>query len=137
MSENNAGGQAAGSAPLYTARSGSSRSSRGETESFGVFWPLLLTILALMVWLGYQTYQLVHEKSALETARAGQEQTMANANKVRGTLDAIAASTAKLADGGNANARVIVDELKRRGITINPLGGGQAPGAAPAPPAAK
>jgi hypothetical protein len=37
---------------------------------------------------------------------------------VRASLDAVATATAELAAGGNANARAIVDELAKRGITI-------------------
>ena len=39
--------------------------------------------------------------------------------KLRDSLDAIARGTAQLADAGNGNARLVVDELKKRGVTIN------------------
>jgi hypothetical protein len=42
------------------------------------------------------------------------------ATKLRGSLDAVATRTARLAGEGNANARVIVEELRKRGVTINP-----------------
>jgi hypothetical protein len=35
-------------------------------------------------------------------------------------LDTVARETAQLADGGNQNAKRIVDELRKRGVTINP-----------------
>ena len=40
--------------------------------------------------------------------------------KLRSSLDALARETAILADRGNAGARLIVDELRKRGVTINP-----------------
>jgi hypothetical protein len=43
-----------------------------------------------------------------------------NAGKLRASLDALAADTQRLADTGNANAALLVAELKKRGITINP-----------------
>jgi hypothetical protein len=42
------------------------------------------------------------------------------AEKVRSTLDRLALETQKLADAGNPSARIVVDELRRRGVTINP-----------------
>ena len=44
------------------------------------------------------------------------------AAKVRASLDSVATATALLADRGNASARGIVEELRRRGITINQPG---------------
>jgi cell division septation protein DedD len=92
------------------------------------FVPLLLPTLALAGWLGFQTYQLVVERNQLTQVRAGQDASMEAATRLRASLDATASATARLADGGNANARAIVDELRKRGITINP----DAPTAAPA-----
>lgn len=54
-----------------------------------------------------------------DLAPASQDITIDGKVKVRATLDALALETRKLADAGNANARVVVDELRKRGITIN------------------
>jgi hypothetical protein len=32
-----------------------------------------------------------------------------------------------MADGGNANARLVIDELRKRGVTIKPQGAASAP----------
>ena len=45
---------------------------------------------------------------------------MQNAAKMRAQLDALAAETQRLADQGNPNSKILVDELRKRGITINP-----------------
>ena len=45
---------------------------------------------------------------------------MENSKKLRDQLDGLARETQLLANKGNAGARLIVDELKKRGITINP-----------------
>ena len=55
---------------------------------------------------------------------------MDNAGKLRTSLDSLAADTQRLADRGNANAALLVTELKRRGITINPQAGAAATAAA-------
>jgi hypothetical protein len=83
------------------------------------FLPLLILMLALAAWTGYQTFQLSREREALATLRANQEQPLLQAQRVRQTLDQLATETQKLADAGNANARTVVEELRKRGVTIN------------------
>jgi len=95
----------------------------------GPFVPLLLGGVALAAWFGLQAWLLVEERTALQTTHASQQQTVDNAAKLRQSLDAIAADTQRLADSGNPNARLLVEELRKRGVTINP----NAPAAAPAP----
>jgi hypothetical protein len=95
------------------------------------FVPLLLGGLALLASLAFQTWLLTSERSALVAGHAGQQQTVDNAGKLRGQLDALAADTQRLADTGNPNAALLVAELKKRGITIN-----AGASAAPATPAA-
>lgn len=92
------------------------------------FVPLLLGGLALAATLGLQVGSLMQDRQALQSAHASQQQVVDNATKLRASLDALAADTQRLADAGNANARLLVEELKKRGVTINP--------AAPPTPAA-
>ena len=88
--------------------------------SRSAFVPLLLGGLAVLGWLGFQAQQLYVERQALQTAYASQQQTVDNSAKLRASLDTLAADTQRLADAGNPNARALVDELKKRGVTINP-----------------
>ena len=90
--------------------------------STSVFFPALLLALAFVAWLAFQAVQLVMERQQLGLAKANLEQQEQGATKLRASLDAVATSTAKLAADGNANARVIVEELRKRGVTINPAG---------------
>lgn len=83
------------------------------------FVPLLLTVLAVAGWFAFQATHLMMERQQLAKAKSASETQQANATKVRASLDAVATATAKLATDGNSNARVIVDELRKRGITIN------------------
>jgi hypothetical protein len=85
----------------------------------GVFVPLLMLALAVVVWLGFQCVQLALEHRQIGAAQAviaPQEQT---AIKIRSSLDGVATATAKLAADGNPTARAIVEELRKRGVTIN------------------
>ncbi len=93
------------------------RSSRQGV--YNMFVPLLLAVVAVALWLGCQVVQLFKERAALNDTLAAQEKTIQEAKKLRDSLDAVARETALLADKGNQNAKVIVDELKKRGITIN------------------
>ena len=111
--------------------------SSPQSSPNSAFVPLLLGGLALLGWLGFQTWQLYSERQALQTAYASQQQTVDGAAKLRASLDTLAADTQRLADSGNSNARALVDELKKRGVTINTAPTNNAPAtAAPATPAA-
>jgi hypothetical protein len=91
----------------------------GTFVEYSYFTPLLLLAVAITGWFAFQTYQLTGERTQLAGINANQETQVAAAAKIRIALDALAASTQRLANAGNANAQVIVDELKRRGVTIN------------------
>jgi len=87
---------------------------------YGSFAPLLLGLLTLVIWFGFQSVQLLKEKDNLATLRANQTPVYTNAQKMRAQLDTLAAETAKLAQVGNPYAAAVVNALKQRGITIDP-----------------
>jgi hypothetical protein len=83
------------------------------------FAPILLIVLSVTAWAGFQTVQLVREQQQLEAAKVGLAPQELAATKLRASLDQVAAATAKLAADGNVNARLIVEQLRARGVTIN------------------
>ena len=89
---------------------------RGERSAF---IPLLILALAVAGWGAFQLTQLLRERDSLDVARTNQERPMENSKKLRDQLDGIARETQLLANKGNAGAKLIVDELKKRGITIS------------------
>ena len=103
------------------------------------FIPILILALAFVGWSGFQTTQLVQEKTALATLKISQDKQTEDSKKLRESLDKLAKGTLALSDRGNPNARLIVDELRRRGITISAESPppAAAPAAAPAPADAK
>ncbi len=105
----------------------SAAANKHAAAPHSAFVPLLLAGLAVLVVLGWQTYLLASEREALNNAHATQQQTVDNAGKLRASLDALAADTQRLAERGNANAALLVTELKKRGITINPQAAASAP----------
>lgn len=86
----------------------------------GVFLPLLLLNIALVIWFGFQTQHLVAERSQAQELMAGQAQVLENAQQLRRQLDVLASGTRRLADSGNENALAITMALEQRGITITP-----------------
>ena len=106
-------------ARVYTQNHAGAQTVSARAGQHSAFVPLLLGGLALLGWLGFQTWQLYSERQALQAAHASQQQTVDGAAKLRASLDTLAADTQRLADGGNPNARALVDELKKRGVTIN------------------
>ncbi len=101
-------------------------------STLSAFLPVLILGLVLLAWFGFQASQLRGERDAMREVTTNQEKTVQDSKKLRDSLDAIARGTAQLADAGNPNARLIVDELKKRGITISP---NQPTGIDPAAPA--
>jgi hypothetical protein len=94
---------------------------------YSPFLPLLLLVVAAVAWSAFQCYQLVLEKQGLAAVNSNQTTPYENAGKLRNSLDSLARETAILADKGNPGAKLIVGELAKRGVTINP----NAPAATP------
>lgn len=89
------------------------------TRARGVFVPILLVVLSVASWFGFQTVQLVREQQQLEAVKVSLGPQELAATKLRAALDQVATATAKLAADGNGNARLIVEQLRGRGVTIN------------------
>jgi len=86
------------------------------------FAPLALGLAALVAWTGFQTVQLVRDHLTLAAAFANQQPQVEQSERLRNQLSSLATGLARLGDQGNQNARLIVDELRKRGVTINPNG---------------
>jgi hypothetical protein len=114
---------------LPVERSTGEPSSHAGDDQAGPWLALFLLTLAMMGWLGFQTFQLVRERTNLETIKANQETSIAQAQRVRSQVDSIARRTFELAQQGNSGAAAIVEQLARWGVTINPA----SPTPAPAP----
>jgi hypothetical protein len=85
----------------------------------GLVIPVCLVLVAFVVWTGFQTSQLMRERVTLKAILTSQEAPVQEAAKLRAQLDSIARGTQELANQGNQNAKTIVVELQKRGITIN------------------
>ncbi|TCV90634.1 hypothetical protein [Sulfurirhabdus autotrophica] len=91
-----------------------------HNQSGSLVLPMILLTIALIIWAVFQSVQLYKERQNLKLSFDNQEQLIVNGKKMRTQLDAIAAGTKRLADQGNANAQLIVQQLAKNGISINP-----------------
>lgn len=89
-----------------------------DRKEFSTFLPTLLIAVSLLSWLAYQGVQLGLEQRRLQLAQTSLDAQHDAATKLRAALDALATATAKLAADDNANARAVVEELRKRGVTI-------------------
>jgi hypothetical protein len=89
-----------------------------QRRAFSPFLPTLLMVLSLLSWFVFQGVQLGLEQRQLRLAHASLDSQHEAATKLRSALNALATATAKLASDGNANSRVVVEELRKRGVTI-------------------
>lgn len=88
-------------------------------ERAGWRLPLALTLLALLIWSGFQTLALVVERDQLRTVNSNFEVGMGEAEKMRAQLNALVTKTAELASKGHASARAALEELAKKGIPIS------------------
>lgn len=114
--------RAAGPAATVTSAASTATTAAKAQAGVSLFLPILLFAMAFVGWLAFQAMQQVSERQQLMQAQANLEPQEQAATKLRASLDALAVATAGLAAQGNPNARVIVEELRRRGVTINPAG---------------
>lgn len=102
------------------AGAGTGTPTRTDAQTTSAFVPLLLVGLALLGWTVFQTVELIGEHRGLTAAQVAQQTQVERAEKLRASLSTLASDTQKLADGGDAGAKLIIDQLHQRGITINP-----------------
>lgn len=84
------------------------------------FVPLLLVIIAWLVWSAFQTDLLVTEHQGLIQLHTLQQSQLEQAREVEGSYLALVTATESLAAQGDANAKLVVDQLKARGIQLPP-----------------
>lgn len=80
--------------------------------------PLALTMVSLLIWFGFQTLELVLERNNLTTVKSNFEAATREAEKMRAQLQTLITQTAELASKGNASAKVVIEELQKKGIPV-------------------
>ncbi len=98
-----------------------------------VLCALTLLSFVVLMFLAFQTTQVMRERGVLRQAYAQQDKPVDEAQKLQAQLAGLATGTAKLAQEGNKNAQAIVARLKEMGITIAPPSAEAPPMGAPGP----
>ena len=93
------------------------RDTPRDIQRLGV--QLTLMALALFLMLGLQTVVLILDRASLMNLGTQQDPTVQQSLKVRQQLDSVARGIARLAEEGDVNAKAIIDDLRRQGITVN------------------
>jgi hypothetical protein len=101
-----------------TAGENQGRQATDPVHGGGINLSLGLTIVALLIWFGFQTTQFIVERSNLGTLKANLDTAAEESEKLRVQLQLLITKTAALADQGNAAAQAVVEELGKKGIPI-------------------
>jgi hypothetical protein len=90
------------------------------SEPAGVNWPLTLTIVSLLVWFGFQAFQLMRERSNLILVKSNQDAAVQESQKVQTQFQNVIAKTSELANQGHAGAKMVMEQLQKQGLALAP-----------------
>jgi hypothetical protein len=82
--------------------------------------PLCLTLAALTIYFGFQTLQVLSERSNLSLVKASQEAATQEAQKVQGQFKVLVTKLSELAEKGHAGAKMVMEELLNRNVGPGP-----------------
>ena len=81
---------------------------------------IIITLAALLLWFGFQSVQLWRERGNLSAVKASQESAIHESEKIRVQFQGLVTKTSELANQGHVGAKLIIEELQKRGIGISP-----------------
>ncbi|HEX9264754.1 MAG TPA: hypothetical protein VF977_10315 [Candidatus Binatia bacterium] len=113
------------------------------TAKTGSNLPFIVTLVALTIYFGFQTLQLLSERGNLGLVKSNQDAAIQEAQKVQTQFKTLVTKTGQLADQGHAGAKMVMEELQKRGVGFAPetkppetkMPGTKAPGKAESKPA--
>ena len=82
--------------------------------------PFIITLVALMIYFAFQTLQLAIERNNLGVVKANQDAAIQEAQKVQTQFKTLVSKTGELAAQGHAGARMVMEELQKRGLGAAP-----------------
>ncbi|HEX9788225.1 MAG TPA: hypothetical protein VGB09_09365 [Candidatus Binatia bacterium] len=82
--------------------------------------PFSLTLAALVIYFGFQTLQLLNERSNLILVKSTQEAAIQEAQKVQAQFKTLVSKISELAEKGHAGAKMVMEELLNRGVSAAP-----------------
>ena len=94
--------------------------ARDSTTNRPSHLPFILTLTALLLYFAFQTLQLVSERTNLGMVKSNQEGAIQEAQKVQAQFKTLVSKTSELADQGHAGAKMVMEELVKRGVSESP-----------------
>jgi len=92
-----------------------------ERDVRTIMGQLTLITIVFFLMLAFQSFQLIRDRTTLVAVLAQQEPGMQQSLKLRQQLNGVASGITKLADDGDADARAIIDDMRRQGIAVRNL----------------
>lgn len=81
---------------------------------------LTVTIGCLVLWFGFQAFQLIRDRGNLGLVKANQESAIQESEKVQVQFKTLMTKISQLANKGHAGAKMVMDELQKRGVGFAP-----------------
>ena len=91
-----------------------------RVEPSSLTLPLSLTLAALTIYFGFQTFQLLNERSNLTLVKGSQQAAIQEAQKIQTQFQSLVNKVSELADKGHAGAKMVMEELLNRGVGAGP-----------------
>lgn len=91
-----------------------------STETSASNLPLIITLAALTLYFGFATLQGFTERVNLTAVKSNQEAAIQEMQKVQGQFKTLVSKTSELAQQGHAGARMVMEELLKRGVGTAP-----------------
>lgn len=82
--------------------------------------PFNITLVALLLFFGFQMLQLIIERGNLGTVKSNQDAALQEAQKIQEQFKTLVGKTNQLADQGHAGARMVMEGLQRQGLGAPP-----------------
>jgi Na+-transporting methylmalonyl-CoA/oxaloacetate decarboxylase gamma subunit len=79
---------------------------------------LVFVVVSMLLLVVFQTIEVIHNRVGLAELHDQQETPLQEAAKVKRQFEALAAGIAELANGGDASAKTVVEELRRDGVIL-------------------
>jgi len=78
--------------------------------------PMVITLVALLTYFGFQTFSLLGERENLRHVKSSQENALLEAQKIQAQFRTLVTKTGDLADKGHSGAKMVMEGLQRQGM---------------------
>lgn len=89
-----------------------------RNDNAKLLWPVFLLALSLVLFLGFHVRRAWREGDDLAQASAALRGAVQEAVGTQQRLERLAGGVLRLAEGGNANAKLLVERLRQAGVSM-------------------